>query len=81
MYDALVESVKVALENPFSHGRGRPAWFGVLTDSSGPTGFILEWCRLVGGCNCRVWRRGGTTARVQGRLNGVILTVNTCIQM
>lgn len=77
----LVESVEVALKNPFSHGRRCPAWLCVLADSSRPTGFILKWCRLVRGGNSRVWRRWRATARVQRRLSGVILMVNTCIQM
>lgn len=64
----LVESVEMALENPFSHGRGCPAWLCVVTDSSGPARFVLEWYRLVRGANSRIWRWWWTTTQVQRRL-------------
>jgi len=53
----LVESVEVTLENSLSHWGGRPARLRDLADSSGSTGFVLEWRRLVGWANSRVWRR------------------------
>ena len=55
----LIESVKMPLENPLSHGRGRSASLRRLADSSRSAGFIAEGSIPWG---------GGTNSGVGGRV-------------
>ena len=54
---ALIEAIKVAFQNAFSHGRRSSAGLLTVGNSCSTTGFICERDSLRCWANCCIWRR------------------------